>query len=161
MRIAPPAAPCSGASRPSGRSVWLAQGPARAADEAVSHCRGLAGRTGNATLTPAAVRTNRILVAGEATAEAWTPEGVRVWQAALETSAHFAPRTAGARVVITGRDGLSVLDGGDGTALWQSKPKAAFGAPLVHGDRLLVGDGNALVALNQADGAPLWRHARP
>jgi outer membrane protein assembly factor BamB len=133
-------------------------GTARAADDAVSIAVDWRANTGNATLTPAAVQANRILVAGEATVEAWTPDGVRAWQAALETPAHFAPRPAGGRVVITGRGGLSVLDAGDGTALWRATPKAAFGAPLIHGDRLLVGDGNTLVALAPADGAPLWRH---
>jgi len=157
------------ADRPSRRAVLgglaalgavgvVGSGTARAAGEPVAIAVGWRANTGNATLTPAAVQANRIFVAGEATAEAWTPDGVRAWQTPLETPAHFAPRPAGGRVVITGRGGLSVLDGGDGTPLWRATPEAAFGAPLIHGDRLLVGDGNDLVALALADGAPLWRH---
>jgi outer membrane protein assembly factor BamB len=116
------------------------------------------GKTENRTLAPAAIQGDRIIVAGEATAEAWCPDGTRAWTSPLAVPAHFAPRPASERVVIGGRKGLSVREMADGSTAWRATPTEAFGAPLVHGDRLLVGDGSDLVAFAMADGAPLWRY---
>jgi len=158
-----------GASRPSRRAVLgglVALGGTGLACRAAAWAAGAApaitvawrGSTGNRTLAPAAIQGDRIIVAGEATAEAWTLDGARVWTSPLATAANFAPRPASERVVIAGRKGLSVLDVADGRIAWRATPTEAFGAPLVHGDRLLVGDGSDLAAFAMADGAPLWRY---
>ncbi|SDE92972.1 PQQ-binding-like beta-propeller repeat protein [Rhodospira trueperi] len=116
------------------------------------------GTTENRTLAPAAIQGDRIIVAGEATAEAWSPDGARAWTSPLAMPANFAPRPAPEHVVIGGRKGLSVLEMADGSTAWRATPTEAFGAPLVHGNRLLVGDGSDLAAFALADGAPLWRY---
>jgi len=158
-----------GAGRPSRRAVLgglatlgatglAGRAPAWAASAAPAVSVSWRGRSENRTLAPAVIQGDRIIVAGEATAEAWSPDGARAWTSPLATPANFAPRPASERVVIAGRKGLSVLDTADGNAAWRATPTEAFGAPLVHGNRLLVGDGSDLAAFAMADGAPLWRY---
>ncbi|WP_026379181.1 PQQ-binding-like beta-propeller repeat protein [Afifella pfennigii] len=117
------------------------------------------GTTDNRTLAPAAFQDGRVLLAGEAAAEAWKLDGTRAWRRALPTAAHFAPRLGRDRVAIVGRKGLSVLDAADGSLAWQAAPREAFGAPLVDEGRLYLGDGPDLASFSMADGTSLWRHS--
>jgi len=114
--------------------------------------------TNNGTLTPGARDGSRILVAGEATAEAWTLDGALAWRAPLVAPAHYQPRVFDGVVAAVGRKAASVLEAGDGRERWRASPRTLFGAPLIHGGRLYIGDGSDLVARDLRDGTVLWRH---
>ncbi|SDH21071.1 PQQ-binding-like beta-propeller repeat protein [Roseospirillum parvum] len=117
--------------------------------------------SGDPALVPILADQSGLVAAGR---RSWglDGEGRRLWQTDLPSPAHFRPRPGrldGRPVVlIAGREGLALIDRGDGRVLWQEAPEREFGAPTVAGDRLLVGDENRLEVRALSDGQVLWTH---